>query len=62
MPTDWQVLIAYNPMIYDGHLIVKSWVEQYTVEDEPRIEKEWIPTGTSYDDSFKTAQLLLEQE
>lgn len=60
VPTDWKIIISYNPQIFSGYITVNSWVEEYTREDEELIKKVWQPTGTSFIDSQLAAKSLVK--
>lgn len=50
VPTDWNIILQYNPGVYPGQISMKSWVEEYDKKDMWYIENDWQPTGTFFVD------------
>lgn len=41
VPTDWSIILSYNPKFGGGRIKFKYWVEDYTSDDVGRINGEW---------------------
>jgi len=48
VPSDWTVTIAYNVGMFAGSIVVETWLEEYTDQDEEFIKK-MAPTGTYHE-------------
>ena len=61
VPTDWFFYIHYHVFKTafwgSGKIIIKSWVEEFSAEDEKNLKNVWVPTGSYYLSPEKKAEL-----
>ena len=48
VPTDWQVILNYNPEMMGGTVSIEATIEEMTEWDEVRILNNWQPTTTYF--------------
>ena len=41
IPSDWHIIISYNPSIYQGMVSISTVVEEFTAADTYTIENSW---------------------
>jgi len=50
-PTDWSIWLVYAKTNMMGSVEIKTWAEEYTINDVTKITEEWQPTGTRWIDT-----------